>query len=321
MAPRTVWMAARMAAGAAGAVLMIAGAAVANQQEPGASPGAPPAKDLSGVTVTAPQKADPLVDPTTQFVRQHLPEGVFSQQFPRFRDEVCVKVIGLPPEFGGFVAKRIVEVAAQVHAPVAKTPDCRPNVHVVFTTRPQALLNDIANRKDILLGFYWNATGLKRLATFKGAVGAWYVTATRDPFGENRLEKHDPTDYLNPRVGRAGSRLSNGMSAELEHSLIVADANKVAGEKIEAVADYVAVLALARWQGLERCNAAFPTILNLMSEACGAGAPEAATPADLALLTAVYSLDPRESGALQRMAIAGRIRSEMKKAPRSQEAP
>ena len=45
------------------------------------------------------------------------------------------------------------------------------------------------------------------------------------------------------------------MSTELVHSLILADANKVADEKIGAVADYVAVLALARWQGLERCNA------------------------------------------------------------------
>ena len=57
------------------------------------------------------------------------------------------------------------------------------------------------------------------------------------------------------------------MSAEVVHSLIIADANKVADEKIGAVADYIAVLALARWQGLERCNA-IPTILNLMADGC-----------------------------------------------------
>ena len=72
-------------------------------------------------------------------------------------------------------------------------------VNVIFTTEPQALVSDIANRKDILLGFYWNNAGLKRLAAFKPPVGAWYLTRTRDQYGQSRLEIHDPTDFLNPR--------------------------------------------------------------------------------------------------------------------------
>ena len=289
----------------ASAALFAAGSASATG-EPAAK--APPAADLNGVTVIAPPKPNSLVDPTTQFVRERLPESTFSEQYPRFHDPICVKVQGLPPEFDAFIAKRVVEIATEVHAPVATSERCTPNVHVIFDSRPQALLTDIARRKDILLGFYWNPVGLKRLADFQGPIGAWYVTATRDQFGENRLEKHDPTDYLNPRVGRAGSRLSNGMGAELEHSLILADANKVAGEKIDTIADYIAVLALARWQGLARCNA-IPTILNLMAEGCDkAVAPEAATPADLALLTGLYAVDARESGSQQRATIASAIR-------------
>ena len=94
-------------------------------------------------------------------------------------------------------------------------------------------------------------------------------------------------------MGRAGSRLGNDMSSELVHSLILADANKVAGEKIDAVADYIAVLALSRWQGLERCSG-LATILNLMADDCDPeDRPEAATPADLALLTGLYAVNPR----------------------------
>jgi hypothetical protein len=260
------------------------------------------------VTVDAPKKADPTVDPAREFVRQRLPESTFSEQYPRFRDDVCVKVVGLPDQYDAFIAKRVVEVAVQVHAPVAKAETCRPNVHVIFTAEPQALLTDIARRKDILLGFYWNEANLKRLAAFTRPVGAWYVTRTRGPTGESRLEIHDPTDHLNPRVGRAGSRLSNGMSTEVVHSLVVADANRVAGEKIEAVADYVAVLALARWQKLDRCSG-MPTILNLMADGCDADAkPEAATPQDLALLTALYAVEARESGDQQRATIASAMR-------------
>jgi hypothetical protein len=285
-------------------VALSAGAATAHAP-PAAEP-PEPAPTVSGVTVTAPAKPSPLVDPTTQFVRERLPESTFSEQYPRFRDAVCVHVQGLPPEYGDFIAKRLVAIAAQVHAPVATAADCKPNVHVVFDTEPQKLVNDMAKRKDILLGFYWNASDLKRLAAFNRPIQSWYVTRTRSQSGESRLEIHDPTDYLNPRFGRAGSRLSNGMSTEVVHSLVVADANKVAGEKIEAIADYIAVLALARWQGAQRCSS-IPTILNLMAEGC-ADPPEAATAADLALLTGLYSVDPRELGSQQRATIASAIR-------------
>jgi len=286
------------------AALLAPGPAAATQSGPVPAP----SSTVTGVTVTAPQKPNPLVDPTNQFVRGHLPESTFSEQYPRFRDAVCVRVQGLPTEFDDFIAKRIVEIAAEVHAPIAKAAKCTPNVHVVFTTQPQALLTDIAKRKDILLGFYWNDRDLKRLATFSRPISAWYVTRTRDDSGKSKLEIHDPTDYLEPRVGRAGSRLSNGMSAELVHTLILADANKVSDAKIGTIADYVAVLALARWRGLERCNSA-PTILNRMADGCDTdAAPEAATPADLALLKGLYSVDPRESGSLQRATIASAIR-------------
>jgi hypothetical protein len=295
-------------AGLAG--LALSASALAKETEP-----VPAAKGptVSGVTVEAPKKVDPLVDPAREFVRQRLPQSTFSEQYPRFRDDVCVKVVGLPDAYDAFIARRIVEIAAQVHAPVAKTATCQPNVDVIFTAEPQALLTDIAKRKDILLGFYWNDANLKRLATFKPPIGAWYVTRTRDQFGESRLEMHDPTDFLNPRVGRAGSRLSNGMSTEVAHSLILADASKVAGEKIEAVADYVAVLALARWQKLDRCSAQ-PTILNLMADGCDTDAkPAAATPQDLALLTGLYSVQARASGSQQRSTIASAIRKAAEK--------
>jgi hypothetical protein len=98
------------------------------------------------------------------------------------------------------------------------------------------------------------------------------------------------------------------MSSELVHSLIIADAKKVSGEKIGAVADYIAVLALSRWQGLERCSS-MSTILNLMADGCdGDERPEAATPADRALLSGLYSADVRESGSQQRTTIASAIR-------------
>jgi hypothetical protein len=302
-----------LAASCAATALFGAAQAVAHLAPPGAA--APSGNTVSPLVLTAPEKPNPLVSPESQFVRQHLPEGI-SEQFPRFRDDICVKVVGLPPEFDAFVAKRIVDLAEHVHAPVAKAGACKPNVNVLFTPKPQAQLDDIAKRRDILIGFHFPSQ-FKKLTTVNRPVQAWYVTRTRDTSGNSRIEvdnpvPYDPSGKLGPAaerpIGRAGSRLGNDMSAEVVHSLILADATKVAGEKIDAVADYIAVLALAKWQGLERCNA-IPTILNLMADGCG-DPPEAATAADVALLSGLYAVDPRETGSQQRMSIAGRMAAE-----------
>ena len=302
-----------MARGWRGSVLLAGIALVAAAPAWACQGGPPPAtgSTVSGVTVEAAKKPDPLVDPTTQFVREHLPQGAFADQYPRFHDQVCVKVQGLPPEFNEFIARRVVEVARQVRAPVAKAADCTPNVHVIFSVHPQAQLADIAKRRDILIGYQFRPQ-LQRMSKFTRPIQAWYVTRSVGDNGASQLDnwdpdRFDPTDGKVPPYGRAGSRLANGMSAEVVHSLILADANRVAGEKIDAIADYVSVLALAHWQGLERCNA-IPTILNLMAEGCAQDPPQAITAADLGLLKGLYSMDPREYASQQRVTIASAIR-------------
>jgi hypothetical protein len=299
------------AAGLVCAAALICGSAYASDGGQPASAAKP--ADLSGLTVTAPEKPDPLVDKTTQFVRSHVPENR-GGQLARFRDRICVRVIGLPPSYGAFVARRIVAVAGAAHAPIDRTTGCTPNVNVIFSANPQAQLDDIAKRRDILFGFQF-ATNLKRTATFERPIQSWYVTRSVGTDGQSVLELNHGTTFMEDQhgltsvggtiTGKAGSRLGTDQSSELVHSLILVDANKVADAKIGAVADYIALLALSRWQGLERCNAV-STILNLMADDC-AEAPEAITAEDKALLAALYTTDPREAGSQQRMAIAERM--------------
>ena len=291
------------------AALFAATAVSAEQSPPAPAVAKTPATDLSGVTVRPEAKPNPLADPTTQFVRRQLPENIFSDQYPRFRDDICVRVQGLPPEFDAFIAGRVIAIANEVHAPVAKAANCAPNVNVVFTAAPQALVDVIYHRRDILLGFRFHAQ-VKRVTTFERPIQSWYLTRTRDGHGASYLEVENAlVSWAEKPAGSPGSRLSNGMSAEVVHSLILADASKVADAKIGPIADYIAVLALARWQHLERCNPRISTVLNLMADGCDAeDRPGAATPADLALLTGLYAVDPRENGAQQRATIASAIR-------------
>jgi hypothetical protein len=298
-------------------------AAAANSGDPPASSAAPVATDLSGVTITAGKK-DPLVDKTTQFVRGHLTENR-NQQYARFHDPVCVRVLGLPAQFDAFIAKRVVDLAREVKAPVDASPTCRPNVNVIFTTKPQALLDDVAKHRDVLFGYVQKAD-TKKVTTFSRPIQAWYLTRAVDTNGNSMLEIYDPAPCQStglpgsppcdlkapPLMGRAGSRLGNDMSTELVHTLILADAAKVADIKIGAVADYVAVLALARWEGLERCNA-LPTILNLMADGCAPEEVTEATPTDRGLLAGLYAVNPRESGRQQRVTIANRLATAIEK--------
>ena len=273
--------------------------------------------------MTAPGKPNPVVNRETQFVRGHLAMNR-NQQYARFRDPVCVRVVGLPAEFDTFIAKRVVDMAKEVKAPVDASPSCKPNVNVIFTPKAQAQLDDIAKRREILFGFHF-VTETKKLATFSRPVQAYYLTRARDTTGRDILELVEtpacvstgggPTcDIKAPNMmGKAGSRLGNDMSTELVHALILADSTKVADAKIGAIADYVAVLALARWEGLEKCNA-LPTILNLMADGCEADeVAESATPDDLGLLPGSIQSIPAKSGTQQRASIAGRMTIEAKK--------
>ena len=297
-------------AGAAAWALLASGPALAQSAPPAT---AKPA-DVSGVTVTA-EKKDPLVDKATQFVRGHVPENR-GGQIARFRDDICVNVVGLPAAYTAFIAKQVVKLATQVKAPVDRRARCTPNVNVIFTPNPQAQLDDIARRRDLLLGFGW-ASQMKKLATFERPIQSWYLTRSVGTDGQSVLELNHgstfqdagpgnaPDNVGGSITGRAGSRLGADTSSELVHALILVDANRVANLKIGAVADYIALLALSRWQGLARCNG-FSTILNLMADGC-ADAPETVSESDLGLLKALYAVNPREAGVQQRAEMAQRM--------------
>jgi len=314
----------RLAFAAAAAALIAAPVASADQTEQTNNNSAAADHTVSGVTVTAAPKSSPLVDPASQFVKSHLPTNT-NNQYARFHDPVCVRVIGLAPGFADLVAKRVMELGKEARAPISASKECKPNVNVIFTSSPQAQLDDIVKRRNILLGFYLPSE-LQKLKTFNRPIQAWYLTRSLDTHGNSALELYDPEPCISsgapgappcdikspPLVGRAGSRLGNDLSSELVHSLILVDVSKVSGLKIGSVADYIAILALSRWQDLERCSS-MRTILNLMANDCSDFAPEAATVADLGLLTGLYSSRPRDPGSFQRMTIASRIRNAVEK--------
>jgi hypothetical protein len=85
--------------------------------------------------------------------------------------------------------------------------------------------------------------------------------------------------------------------------LIVVDSQKLEGQEIGPIADYIAMLALSHAQAPDDCTK-LPTILNFLAPGCpAANQPNALTSADRTYLEGLYAMPAESLGRLQRAAI------------------
>ena len=169
----------------ASAAWLTATAAMAQAAAPapsGTSPPAPAAAAAVGttvapVTVISP-KTSVIERQSYAFVKSHVaPDHPEIGQFGRWRDPVCVDVVGLPePDQAAMVKARIESVAQAVGVP-KPAPDCTPNVEIVFSDQPQQVMDLVAKRREYFLG-YWHVHLRNQLKRVTHPIQSWYVTAT-----------------------------------------------------------------------------------------------------------------------------------------------
>jgi hypothetical protein len=276
------------------------------------SPSASQSRSLptENVTVIAPKPVPDAV--LHEFVKSYTQVSPASGKIARWRTGVCPVVTGLPVAGNRLVTGRVRQVASNVGAPVGAAA-CKPNIDIVFTLNPQVLLDGIRIRDHVLLGYH-EAAQEKSLATVRHPVQAWYATQTADLNGATAVDdklrnnggfKIGPVFFPEGTVNHtSGSRLSDGLSSELYHAVIVIDLAKVTGHTIGALGDYAAMLALAQTQSFEAC-APVASIANLVSRECDAALKSnGVTGSDLAYLRGLYSIDPRDSLMRQKDEIA-----------------
>jgi hypothetical protein len=243
-----------------------------------------PTPTVPGVTVTAPKPLadDPkLRSKVEDFVRGYgalAPLG----KLARWTDEICPAVSGLSPAENNIVAERIKGLALEVGAPVASVTPCRRTVSVFFSDEPQHVLDVIRDSAPQFLGYHYvNQT--RRISTFAGVIGAWYMTAT----GGSSDAWIDDAYHPKPG-GDASSRLVDGLSSVFAGVVIVADINQIRSHDISAIADYVAMVALSQTSPQRGCQLV-PTITNLFMTDCATTGADRLTSVDLAYLKALYS--------------------------------
>ncbi len=236
-------------------------------------------------------------------IEKHLPSivwkdvGVRAQpshtgKLSRWIDQVCPGTFGLTPAYESFVSRRISDIARQI-VPAPPVPCRGINVLVAFTTVPQQFIDDVRNNHPGLLGYHYRVEE-KALATFKGPVEVWFVTATNGVI--------DNTDRP-AMIGLASGRMRNRLASSIRFALVVVDANQVQGHAIGPIADHIAALVLSRSAPRTGCGP-LPTILDVLDPACPSSASlETLTAYDESFLKALYATNPEDVGQSQRGSI------------------
>ena len=180
---------------------------------------------------------------------------------------------------------------------------------IVFTTEPQAFLDDVAKRRPNWLGFHFEAE-VPKLKTMNRPIQAWYSTATHNRSLELNFQKpfagaQPDTALDNPSAtpgAELGSRLRTGMESFIVFTLVVIDTKSIVDYPVGSIADYIGMMVLAQTQIGEDCGG-LPSILELMTPKCRGTAPDSITAGDVAYLKALYSIDLAHDVAMQRSSI------------------
>jgi hypothetical protein len=273
----------------------------------------PPNSTVAPVTVQGVAPPAMIEDQALSFARTFPGATTELDQIARWRDPVCFKAVGhLTDDQAKKVETRLGEVAAQVGLKV-RPAGCSPNIEIVFTDKPQAVMDVVARRNEQLLGYYHRHDN-KQLRTVTHPIQAWYVTATMGGgasagFSRNlHAEVIDDPDNDRPDGCGDSPHFTACLQSNFKNVFVVVDTHALEGKDIGLVSDYLAMVTLAAPKALDGCHA-LPSVIDLTakSDCGGREAPNGLTPGDAAYLTALYQADPEGRKWVQEGDIAGRM--------------
>lgn len=256
------------------------------------------------VTVTATK----LREAFHKFLRGFVVPTPVTGSIARWQRRVCPLVVGQNSQYTAFITQRIKYVALAAGAPVNTEASCKPNIEVVFTTTPQALLDNVRHHDVFWLGYAESIAQLDKLAIVTRPVQAWYTTETTDNNGR-RFTDSPILSNVNGQVhfepawyASSGGRINSGIDSGFNHILIVIDSTKLEGQKIVPLADYISLLALTQVNSLETCQPLL-SVVNMLATDCGP-VEDGLTTFDMAYLQGLYKMPSGRNLMFQRNDIA-----------------
>jgi hypothetical protein len=284
------------------------------------------ATEPAPITVTATPLIDAqITEQAGAYVRNVLPTPQYGQ-YARWAVPICIKVAGLDDAIAARVARRI-EAAATAAAVKIAGPGCKPNLEIVFTPDAATTVGIIVRRKPSQIARL-DDTARRTLLTGPLPVRWWHGLELRDrdggpaaPGGSTALmtagaEGGLPLASTLPAGpdaamtdSRSSSLIKSSVAIWVTSAVVVVDVTLATGKPLDAVADYVALAALAPMK-LPPPAPAVPSILALFSNA---DSPvDRLSRWDRAWLAALYRIPMARSALRQRGDLAARMAAEMK---------
>jgi len=229
------------------------------------------------------------------------PVGTSDDPLQRWREPICFIIAGLPRLQAQLVLERISSAAEAAGAPLATEAHCtHPNFYVVFTDRPQQLLQMWRRHDPSMYGFAaplavnefvdapvpvrtWYNTEMEAAQEGGASVGGDSVGIT-SAAGSSSFSSNGLGGV--PNVRGYASRIEYNVVRNFWSVIVLIDLAKVRRLELTTVADYVAMVGLARvHMGADVGGA--PTVLRLFSTS-NDPAPSGLTSWDKSFLKALY---------------------------------
>ena len=246
------------------------------------------------------------------FVDEVAPPELSEDQLARWNSRYCPLLAGLPARPAQYLVDRMSQRAFELGLRPGDE-NCRPNVLVFVTPDAGVLAQALADDHDLMAYYnnaeYGNSLGRDALLEFVSSTAPvrwWHVAQTVDQRGAI-------IDGDGDGVVADGTRLHRATRQDFNRVMVIVDARQADGLRLEALADYLAMVTLAQLDA--RASVAdLPTILNVFADRdLGRPGPTQLTDWDRAYLEGLYRA-PRNANntGTQERAIARRMEGELR---------
>ncbi|MBR9808527.1 MAG: hypothetical protein GYB49_15020 [Alphaproteobacteria bacterium] len=221
----------------------------------------------------------PTLKESFDFTRELTVDGMKSKLLARWNKRICPAVAGLSPDKGQLIADRISEWALEVDL-LPDDPGCKPNLAIFITDSADSLAQQLYELDPATFGLAadWTVSTRGRFAfedflETTNPVRWWHVSEKLSEQGHpitgaSRFIIKDARAA--PRIATVNttnsSRLKGHYRQHINHGIIIVDAKRVEGVRLDTLADYLAFVSLLQVDPDADVKGA-NTILNLFDEA------------------------------------------------------
>jgi hypothetical protein len=251
---------------------------------------AAPAPRLDTITVEAARHRELVERQVRAFVAQ-IAVKPYESSLARWEPVVpiCPLVAGLPREDGEFILARVSKIAAAAGAPLA-AEHCKPNLYIVVSSNPDALLQ-AWNKRDVRMfgdESDQGGTKIRKFLNSNSPIRVWYNAELYSDEGTPLGSPQDCQNAMSCRtnLGARATRIVFNQTRDLTSALVMVDGPRARGINFGQLASYIAMLGLAEI----RANADVadgPSILHLFSRSANER-PTGLSAWDEAFLKALY---------------------------------